>query len=288
MLDDFFTRALVGGIGVALTAGPLGCFIVWRRMAYFGDTMAHAALLGVALALLLEIHVTLGVFAITAAVAFALVLLQRQTVLPTDALLGILSHSTLALGLVLVAFMAWLRIDLLSYLFGDLLAVTRLDIALIYGAGAASLALLALIWRPLLAGTVSQELAAAEALRPERARLVFMVLMAAVIAIAMKIVGILLITSLLIIPAATARRFAGGPEVMAVLAALFGALAVVLGLFGSLEFDTPSGPSVVVAALLLFLASLVSHVLRPAGPGGRAPTTTAVPGGGTAGQGGGR
>ena len=262
MLDDFFLRALVGGVGVALVAGPLGCFIVWRRMAYFGDTMAHSALLGVALALLLEIHITAGVFAIASVVAFALILLQRQQALPTDALLGILSHSTLALGIVLVAFMAWVRIDLMSYLFGDLLAVTRFDIALIYGGGAVVLAILAAIWRPLLAATVSEELAAAEALHPERARLVFMILMAGVIAIAMKIVGILLITSLLIIPAATARRFAGGPEAMALLAAATGAVAVVLGLFGSLEFDTPSGPSVVVAALVLFLASLLRLAFR--------------------------
>jgi zinc transport system permease protein len=278
MLDDFFTRALVGGIGVALVAGPLGCFIVWRRMAYFGDTMAHAALLGVALALLLEIHITLGVFAIAAAVAFALLLLQRQHALPTDALLGILSHSTLALGLVMVAFMAWVRIDLLSYLFGDLLAVSRLDIALIYGGGAAVLAILAAVWRPLLAGTVSEELAAAEALHPERARLIFMLLMAGVIAIAMKIVGILLITSLLVIPAATARRFAAGPEQMALLAAVTGALAVGLGLFGSLEFDTPSGPSVVVAALALFLVSLVGLAFRRRG-GAEPPARAAQKGG---------
>jgi zinc transport system permease protein len=247
-------------------------------MAYFGDTMAHAALLGVALALLLEIHITLGVFAITAAVAFALLLLQRQQALPTDALLGILSHSTLALGLVMVAFMAWVRIDLLSYLFGDLLAVSRLDIALIYGGGAVVLAILAAVWRPLLAGTVSEELAAAEALRPERARLIFMLLMAGVIAIAMKIVGILLITSLLVIPAATARRFAAGPEQMALLAAVTGALAVGLGLFGSLEFDTPSGPSVVVAALALFLVSLVGLAFRRRG-GAEPPARAAQKGG---------
>jgi zinc transport system permease protein len=265
MLDDFFWRALIGGVGVALVAGPLGCFIVWRRMAYFGDTMAHAALLGVALAILLEIHMTLGVFAITATVAFALVLLQRQQALPTDALLGILSHSTLAIGLVLVAFMAWVRIDLLSYLFGDLLAVSRLDIALIWGGGAVVLAILAAVWRPLLAATVSAELAAAEGLHPERARLVFMLLMAGVIAIAMKIVGILLITSLLVIPAATARRFAPGPEAMALIAAAAGALAVVLGLSASLQWDTPSGPSVVVAALALFLLSLASLAFRRGG-----------------------
>lgn len=269
MLDDFFWRALIGGVGVALVAGPLGCFIVWRRMAYFGDTMAHAALLGVALAILLEIHLTLGVFAVAALVAFALVLLQKQQALPTDALLGILSHSTLALGLVLVAFMAWVRIDLLSYLFGDLLAVSRLDIAVIWGGGAVVLAILAAVWRPLLASTVSAEVAAAEGLKPERARLVFMLLMAGVIAIAMKIVGILLITSLLVIPAATARRFAGAPEAMALLAAATGALAVALGLTASLEWDTPSGPSVVVAALVLFLLSLASLAFRRVG--GRGP-----------------
>lgn len=264
MPDDFFIRAMLAGIGVALIAGPLGCFIVWRRMAYFGDTIAHAGLLGVALSFLLDVNVMAGVFVVAALAALALLLLQRQTVLPSDALLGILAHSTLALGLVLLAFMAWLRIDLLSYLFGDILAVSLGDVWLIWGGGAAALAGLAWIWRPLLAASVSTELAAAEGMQPERARLVFMILIAAVIAVAIKIVGILLITSLLIIPAATARRFAAGPEQMALYAALLGIAAVLLGLFGSLEFDTPAGPSVVVAALFFFLASLVrSPGLRP-------------------------
>ena len=257
MLDDFFVRALVAGVGVALVAGPLGCFMVWRRMAYLGDTMAHSALLGVALAFLLDLHVMLGVFMIAGLGALALIVLQRRASLPTDALLGILAHSTLALGLVLIAFMAWLRIDLLSYLFGDILAVTRLDIGLIYGGGAVVAAILALNWRSLMAATVSEELAAAEALKPERSRLVLMILMAAVIALAMKIVGILLIASLLIIPAASARRYAGGPEQMALIAAGLGAGAVVVGLLGSLRFDTPAGPSVVVGALLIFLFGLV-------------------------------
>jgi len=257
MFDDFFSRALIAGIGVALVTGPLGCFIVWRRMAYFGDTMAHSALLGVALALLLEINLMIGVFGMAVAAALALIMLQRRPTLPVDALLGILSHSTLALGLVLVGLMAWLRIDLMSYLFGDLLAVSALDIGVIYGGGAAVLGVLYLIWHPLLAATVSEELAAAEGLRPARSRLVFMILMAAVIAISMKIVGVLLITSLLIIPAATARRFAQGPEQMAIMAAGIGVVAVVAGLYGSLEFDTPSGPSIVVAALVLFLLSLL-------------------------------
>jgi zinc transport system permease protein len=258
MLDDFFARALVAGIGIALAAAPLGCFVVWRRMAYFGDTMAHSALLGIALSLLLGAQPMLGVFAVAALVSAALLLLSRRASLSNDALLGILSHSTLATGLVLVALMSSVRIDLLSLLFGDILAVTRTDLVVIYGVGAIVLAGMAWLWRRLLADTVSTELAQAEGLRPEGTRLAFMLLMALVIAIAMKIVGILLITSLLIIPAATARRFASSPEGMASLAALVGVLAVVGGLVGSLRWDTPSGPSIVVAALTLFLASLLA------------------------------
>ena len=257
MLDDFFTRALVAGVGAALVAGPLGCFVVWRRLAYFGSTMAHASLLGVALGLSLEADPMLGVFAVTFGVALALMPLERREGLTSDAILGILAHATLALGLVVVAFLSWLRIDLMSYLFGDILAVSRQDIAVIYLGGSGVLVLLAWWWRALLAATVSPDLAAAEGLHPERARLAFMLLMAAVIALAMKLIGILLITALLIIPAATARRFAGTPEAMALIAAGLGAAAVVAGLFGSLHWDTPAGPSVVVAATALFLLSLL-------------------------------
>ena len=128
MLDDFFTRALVGGIGVALIAGPLGCFIIWRRLAYFGDTLSHSALLGVAVALLLELNITLSVFVISLSVAMLLLLLQRQARLTSDALLGLLAHATLAVGLVVLAFMTWIRVDLLGFLFGDILAISKLDL----------------------------------------------------------------------------------------------------------------------------------------------------------------
>ena len=257
MLDDFFIRALIAGLGVALVAGPLGCFIIWRRMAYFGDTISHSALLGVALAFLLEVDVMFGVLAVSTVVALSLLALQRSASLSSDAILGILSHSALALGLTIIALMTWLRVDLMAFLFGDILAVNRFDIAVIYAGGAAVLCVLALIWRPLLAGTASFDLAQAEGMKPERARLAFMLLIAAAIALTMKIVGILLITALLIVPAATARRFALTPEQMAVAASAIGVVAVVLGLFGSLEFDTPSGPSIVVAAFALFLVSLI-------------------------------
>ena len=265
MLDDFFLRAVLAGVGIAVVAAPLGCFIIWRRLAYFGDTMAHSALLGVAFALLLDVHVMIGVFAVSLAGAMALIKLQRRDTLPADSLLGILSHSTLALGLVLIALVPALRIDLMGDLFGDILGGGTTDIAVIYVGGAAVLLGLAKIWHPLLAASVAPELAAAEGLEPEKARAVFMILVAAVIAIALKIIGVLLITSLLIIPAAAARRFSAGPERMAVVAGVAGVAAVLGGLSASLQLDTPSGPSIVVAALLLFLASLA---------GGRAPVDT--------------
>ena len=257
MLDDFFTRAVIGGIGVALLAGPLGCFIVWRRLAYFGDTLSHSALLGVAIALLLELNITFTVFIISVIVAMLLLLLQRQAQLSSDALLGLLAHATLAVGLVVLAFMTWVRVDLMGFLFGDILAINRTDIIIIWIGGLAVLAALALIWKPLFAATVNYEIAVAEGLKPDRANFFFMVLMAAVIAISMKIVGVLLITALLIIPAATARRFAISPEMMAIVASMIGAASVWIGLEGSLRWDTPAGPSIVVAALLGFIISLL-------------------------------
>jgi len=257
MLDDFFTRALVAGIGVAVVAAPLGCFVVWRRLAYFGDTLSHGALLGVALALLFDSNITITVFVVSLAIAIALLGLQRRATLSGDSLLGLLAHSALALGLVVLAFMTWVRVDLMGLLFGDILAASVTDIAVIYGGGVLILAVLARIWRPLFAATVNRELAEAEGIAVDRTDLVFMVLMAGVIAVAMKIVGVLLITALLIIPAAAARRFSTGPEQMALIAAAIGAGSVVLGLFGSLKWDTPSGPSIVVAALLFFIVGLL-------------------------------
>lgn len=255
MLDDFVVRALLAGIGVALVAGPLGCFVVWRRMAYFGDSLSHSALLGVALGFLLSIDLTIGVVFTCAALALVIVFLQEQQRFATDTLLGLLSHSALALGLVTISFLDGLRIDLMAYLFGDILSVGIADLAWIYGGGAAVLAVLAVIWRRMLAITVSDELARAEGVNALAVRLTFTLLLATVIAIAMKVVGILLITSLLIIPAATARRFARTPEQMAAMASLAGAISVAGGILASLLWDTPSGPSVVVAALSLFLLS---------------------------------
>ena len=258
MLDDFLFRAFLGGIGVAIVTGPLGCFVVWRRLAYFGDTLSHSALLGVALAILLEANITLAVFVISVLMGLALLMLRQIAPLSSDALLGLLAHSTLALGLIALSFMTWVRVDLLGFLFGDVLAINQFDLLIIGLGGAVVLLILRIIWRPLFAATVSPEIARAEGLQPGRAEVIFMILMASVIAISMKIVGVLLITALLIIPAASARCFANSPEQMALYAVLVGILSVIVGLQSSLMWNTPAGPSIVAALLLLFIGSTLS------------------------------
>ncbi len=257
MLDDFLTRAVLAGMGLAAVAGPLGCFVVWRRLSYFGDTLAHAALLGVAVSLLLNVSVMLAVFAVALLAALLLVLLQNKSSLASDAILGLLSHGALAVGLLAISFMTWVRFDMMGLLFGDLLAVTRADLAILYGGGAAVLLLLWWFWKPLFAATVNRDIAAAEGMQPEKTELLFIVLLAAVVAIAIKIVGVLLVTAMLIIPAAASRRLASTPQQMVLLSVGVGIAAVVAGLWSSLQWNTPSGPSIIAAAALLFLAGLV-------------------------------
>lgn len=261
MFAEFFLRALAAGIGTALVAGPLGCFVIWRRMAYFGETIAHAAMLGVGLSLLSGIDLSLGIFLTALTFAGLLVALERTGGLSTDALLGILSYSALSIGVVVASTLPNVRIDLTSLLFGDILAVSWSDVVLVFCAGAAILALLAFFWRELLAATVSPDLAAAEGMRPGAMRLLLVVLIAAVVAVAIKIVGVLLITAMLVIPAATARRVTVTPEGMAFAAAAVGVVAVLAGLSASLRFDTPPGPAIVVAALVLFLLAGLGHML---------------------------
>jgi len=252
-MPEFLLLALLGGIGVALVAGPLGSFVVWRRMAYFGDTLAHSALLGIAVGVLFDINFNLAVVSCCVILALILVSLQRQRLVATDTLLGIMAHSSLSLGLVAVALLDDVRVDLMEYLFGDLLAITPTDLFWIYGGGGVVMLLSWKLWNPLLAVTINEELAQVEGVPVARIRLALMLLIGVVIAIAMKVVGILLITSLLIIPAASARRLASSPEQMAVIASLLGVAAVILGLSASMQFDTPAGPSVVVAARVQFL-----------------------------------
>jgi zinc transport system permease protein len=251
-MDDFLLRALIAGVGVALICGPLGAFVVWRRMAFFGHTLAHSSLLGVALGYLLHFDMTLGMFAVSLLLAGLLYVAEQRKTLTTDTVLGVLAHTALAAGIVMMAFLDTLRTDLLSLLFGDILSVREVDIYWIYGGGAVVMVALAVIWRSLLALTVHEEMAEVEGVNVTLVRFVFIVLLAIVIALSLKIVGLLLITSLLVIPAAAARHLSKTPEQMAVFAALIGCVTVVAGLAESFVWDLPSGGAIVLTAAAIF------------------------------------
>ena len=258
MFDDFFIRSLIAGIGIAIVTGPLGCLVIWRRLSYFGDTLSHSALLGVTLAYAFSINISLSVFIISGIVALTLLSLQKKTKLAGDSLLGLLAHSTLAIGLVLIGFLSSIRFDLMGLLFGDILAVTLEDIFIIWFGGLIILGILYYIWKSIFAATVNYDLAAAEGMKPDLSNFIFTLLLAGVIAISIKMIGALLITGLLLIPAATARSLSSNPRQMVILSILVGIISVILGLFSSLELNTASGPSIIVAALVLFILSLIS------------------------------
>jgi zinc transport system permease protein len=267
LLDDFLVRAVVAGIGVAVAAGPLGCFVVWRRMAYFGDATAHAALLGVTLALATDLPVIIGVAVTALAMAVAVSSAAGRSY-AADTLLGVSAHAALAGGLVALSFLHGVRVDLMGYLFGDILAVSRTDLAVIWGGAAAIVALVAWRWRGLLLSTLSEDLAASAGIDPQRERLILTLGLALLVAVALKVVGALLITAMLIVPAAAARAIAGSPQAMAVGAAAVGGLSAAFGLWGSWHFDTPAGPSIVVTAVV---ALVLANALRPLFAGRRAP-----------------
>ena len=257
MFDDFIVRAFAAGIGLAFITGPLGCFIVWRRLSYFGNTIAHAALLGVVIAYALDFNIIIGVFVVSCLLALSLLFLQRRTNLPDDALLGLLAHSVLAIGLVLLGILSFIRIDLMGLLFGDILSVNVTDLLFVWIGGGIVLIVLILIWRPLFAGTVNLELAKAEGLNPDLANAIFTLLIASVIAISIKIVGILLITGLLIIPASASRNLSSTPIQMAIISSIIGVASVVLGIQTSMIWNTPTGPTILTITLGVFILTLL-------------------------------
>jgi len=246
------TEGLIGGLVVALVAAPMGCFILWRRMVFFGAAVSHSALLGVALGLALGINVTAGVVLTAAAVAVMLVILRRDKRLADDTILGVVAHGALALGLIALAFLKGPGIDLEAVLFGDIGSITRSDLVWIFAGGGAGLVVLAAIWKPLLAMTVHEEMAVIEGAPVAVIRMVFMLTLAVVVGVALKVVGALLIVSLLIIPAAAARRLTMGPESMAAIAAVIGVVSVLGGLQAHVAWGVPAGPAVVVVAVLVF------------------------------------
>lgn len=260
MENSFLVDALCAGLGIALFAGPLGCFVVWRRMAYFGETVAHSALLGVALGLLLNIHIVSGIIFTCLVTALLLCALEYNTRYSVDTLLGIMAHGALSLGVLIIAVMPSVRVDLNAYLFGDILAVSKTDIFGIYAAGFAVGSFLLWKWRALIRLTVHPEVALVDGIAVHKLTTALMITIALLVAASIKIVGILLITSLLIIPAATARNFAHTPTQMALYASIMALLSVVVGLTSAAHFDTPAGPSIVVTSLVFFIASLARRL----------------------------
>lgn len=261
MLDDFLIRAALAGVGLALATGPLGSFVVWRRMAYFGDATAHAAILGVALALALHLPIGVGTLIIALAMAGTVSALAAKG-WAMDTTLGVFAHGALAFGLVAISYVPTVRADLSSYLFGDILAVTKSDLGFIWGGAGLVLVLLVWRWQALLTSTLSDDLAHASGLNPNRERLILTLALAIVVAVALKVVGALLIAAMLIIPAAAARALARTPESMALLAVVIGATASLAGLQLSLWQDTPAGPSIVTAATVIFAATAIRGAVR--------------------------
>ena len=255
-MDEFVLRALLGGAGIAIVSGPLGCLVVWQRMSYFGAALSHAALLGIALGFLFQIDLKLAILGVTLMTSLLLMGLQQIRQYSSDTILGVLAHLTLALGMIVLSLLPGVRVDLMAYLFGDILSISWQDIFWIAAGGVVVLAALALIWRSILSLTLHRELALVDGVNELRTRLIYLLLLSFIIAISMQLVGVLLIVSLLIIPAATARKFSSSPEMMALMAIFFGLFSVVTGLWGSLYFDTPAGPSIVLAASILFIMSL--------------------------------
>lgn len=253
---DILLPAWLAGLLLSLITAPLGAFVVWRKMAYFGDTLSHSALLGVALGIFLDIDPYIAVIVMTVILAMALVWLEHKTNYSVDTVLGIIAHCSLSLGVITISLLDNVRVDLMSYLFGDLLAINFNDVIFISIGVVIIGGILAIFWSKLLSITISPELAQVEGLNVARVRLLLMLLTALTIALSMKFVGALIITSLLIIPSATARRFARTPEAMVIYATVFSIIAVSLGLLFSGIKDTPAGPSVVVCAGVLFLLSL--------------------------------
>ena len=258
---DILLPALITGLILSLATGPLGSLVVWRKMSYFGDTLSHASLLGIAIGLLFAVNPYYIVIIITILLALCLVWLERQPVFSIDTLLGILAHSALSLGIIFTL-LSGARNDIMGYLFGDLLAMNYQDVWFIAIGVTTVLVLLVWQWDRLLAVTINQELAFVDGIAIHRTKLIFTVMLALTISLSMKFVGALIITALLVIPPASARRLAKTPEQMAIIAIIISMISVVGGLLLSWFYDTPVGPSIVICSTCLFVLSLLRNRMK--------------------------
>lgn len=262
LYEPFLLRALAATFGLAIIAAPLGCAVVWQRMAYFGETIAQASLIGVALALALNADTTISIAAVALALAGLVMAATRQKTVPTDSILGLLHHGALALGVIATALLKGPSVDLMGYLFGDVYAISTAGLFWVYGGGALVLAGLAALWTPVIRISLHEDLAAAEGVRCETVRMAFMCLLAITIAMAIQIAGILLSIAFLVVPAVAARPFAATPERMALLSAAVSIAAVLIGTGMSVSYDIPGGPAIVLIMVLIAGASLTVSSLR--------------------------
>ncbi len=252
----------LAGILLALIGGPLGSFVIWQRMAYFGESIAHSALLGIAIAIFLNINITATVVIVCCAMAMSLSQLQKRFQLSLNTLLAIMAHTSLASGLVIISLIPGFRLDINGFLFGDLLAVGKNELLLVALVSAVSFVFLISQWQKLISMAANEELAFVEGVNTHRLQLLLLLCMAIVVAIGIKAVGVLLIVSLLVMPAATSRKWVRSPEAMAILASILGMIAVIAGLTMSYYLDTPAGPSIVMAAGFMYFASQSILILR--------------------------
>lgn len=252
---------IITSIVLALLAGPLGCFVVWRRMAYFGDGLAHSALLGVAVSLVIGMSDQLGMILIAISFALSLLWLRAQGVLATDTLLGILAHAALSLGILAMALLGLEDAEVHDYLLGNLANVSTQSLPWLIGACGIAFGLLLRLWPGLLLMTTSEELAQAEGVPVRQYEFLLMLLMGALVAAAVQLVGALLITSLLIIPASTARLFTKSPEAMAVGGSLIAALSLLIGLPLAQKMAVPIGPAIVSLCVAVFLGVVIIRAL---------------------------
>ncbi|WP_174493516.1 zinc ABC transporter permease subunit ZnuB [Acinetobacter sp. Marseille-Q1623] len=241
---------IMGTLLVFLTA-PLGCLMLWRRMSFFADTMAHGTLLGVALAAVLSLPLWIGV-TFTAILLVAILWVLHDPRLPNDALLALCSATLLCSGLLLIQHLPALRPELLSYLFGDLLTIEWSDLPVFIGIIIAALAVLFHYWQAQIQIAIDPDIAVSEGVNAKWQRLIFMLLLALFTVLALRAVGSLLMGALLVIPALSARLVSHSPKQMVIAAFIIAQMGVTVGLWSSAGLNISTGLSIVLTMSIVF------------------------------------
>ena len=264
LLFPFFQRALITGLILGVLMAVLGVFVVLRRMSFFADAIGHSALTGIALGLLLKTDPFFAALVFALLVAAGIALLRHYSHLHLDTLLGVFFPAAVALGVIIVQLTPGFQTDLVSFLFGDILTVSNVDIvtsiiiAIVVGV------ILVTSGKRLLLITFNEALARSQGIAVPRYELLFLLMLAAVIAISIKLVGIILITAMIVIPAATAQNLTRSMSSMIGVSVAVSLIAVLVGMLSSALLSLPSGPTVVLVGATLFAASFLVARLRSA------------------------